>query len=219
MGIITAIRVSTPPRIDGSTGDAVWGQATPITEFTQRELHEGSPSTERTEVRIVYDDRALYIGIWCYDRDASGIISSQMQRDFNLDLEDNVGIIIDTYHDRRNGFQFYVNPNGARADALVTDEGQGVNTDWNALWDARATVTSNGWFTEIEIPFSTLRFTDDSDQVWGINFVRNIRRKQEQDLWQGFQRNYGLQKVSRAGLLLGLKNIRRGDAIQVKPYL
>ena len=216
---LQAVRVSAPPIIDGAVNDSAWQHAVPLTNFTQREVEEGAPATERTEVRIVYDDRALYIGVWCHDRETGAIVANEMKRDFNVDVEDNFGIILDTYHDRRNGFMFYINPSGARYDALVTDEGQGVNPDWNALWDVSTSITSEGWFAEIEIPFSTLRFSEDLEQVWGVNFVRNIRRKQEQDLWQGYLRNYGFQKLSQAGVLVGLKDIHRGNALEIKPYI
>lgn len=217
--VIRAVRVNIPPTLDGFLNDEAWKHAVPISNFTQRELHEGKPATERTEVRIVYDDHALYIGAWCYDSDPEGIVASAMKRDFDIDVEDDFEVILDTYHDKRNGFLFVVNPNGARYDALVTDEGQSVNSDWNGLWDARATITSEGWFAEIEIPFSTLRFPDHQEQVWGINFERNIRRKREQVLWQGWLRNYELEKVSHAGTLTGLDNVHRGTSIEVKPYL
>jgi hypothetical protein len=218
-GVIHATRVNVAPVIDGVPNDSVWNLASPLTSFTQRELHEGAPATERTEVRIVYDERNLYIGVWCYDSLPEAIVANELKRDFNVDVEDDFGVILDTHHDRRNGFMFYINPNGARYDALVTDEGQGVNPDWNALWDVRTSITPEGWFAEIEIPFSTLRFSDDPEQVWGINFVRNIRRKQEQDLWQAHLRNFGFQKLSQAGVMIGLKNIRRGNALEVKPYI
>ena len=133
-------------------------------------------------MRIAYDDRAIYVGVWCFDGMPQGIVANEMRRDFNTDVEDNFKIIFDTYRDRRNGFLFIVNPNGARYDALVTDEGQGVNSDWNGLWDVQVMITAEGWFAVIKIPFSTLRFADDPKQVWGINFERNIRRKREQDL-------------------------------------
>lgn len=214
----TASRVTVPPRIDGLLNDDAWKQAVPITNFTQRELEEGAPATERTEVRIVYDDRALYVGVWCYDNNPGNIIANQLKRDFEASSEDNFELILDTYHDRRNGFLFIINPNGARFDALVTDEGESVNRDWNGLWDARTTITSEGWFAEIEIPFSTLRFPDDPGQVWGMNCERNIRQKREQLRWQGYLRNYQLEKLSRAGTLQGLNNIHRGNALEVKPY-
>jgi len=216
---VQATRVSVGPVIDGVPNDSVWKQVIPLTSFTQRELHEGALATERTEVRIVYDQHNFYVGVSCYDSQAEAIVANELKRDFNVDVEDNFGIILDTFHDRRNGFMFYINPNGARYDALVTDEGQGVNSDWNALWDVRTAITSEGWFAEIEIPFSTLRFSDDPDQIWGVNFVRNIRRNQEQDLWQGYLRNYGFQKLSQAGMLVGLKDIHRGNDVEVKPYL
>jgi hypothetical protein len=216
---LRAVRVTRAPVVDGNLNDDAWKQAEAISNFTQRELREGAPATERTEVRIIYDDRSLYIAVSCYDSEPQGIIANEMQRDFNTDGEDTFGVILDTYRDRRNGFWFFINPNGARADALVTDEGQGVNHDWNALWDVRTQLTGEGWFAEIEIPFSTFRFSDDTEQVWGINFIRNIRRKQEQDLWQAFLRNYGFLKLSQAGALAGLRDIHRGNAIEVKPYL
>ena len=216
--LIIAVRINHAPHIDGILNDEAWTLASPMSTFTQRELEEGRPATERTEVRIVYDVHALYIGFWGYDSNPSEIIATAMARDFNTDAEDNVGIVLDTYRDKRNAFWFFVNPNGARADALVTDEGQGLNTDWNGLWDAHTTVTGEGWFAEIEIPFSTLRFADEAEQTWGINIVRNIRRKQEQALWTAFLRNHGLLKLSQAGTLTGLSNIHRGNAVEVKPY-
>ncbi len=218
-GVVTAIRVTRAPQLNGLLSDGAWNGATPITSFTQRELHEGVPATERTEVRIIYDDRAMYVGVWCYDSRPKEIVANAMERDFNTDVEDNFKIILDTYNDKRNGFLFVINPNGARYDALVTDEGQGVNSDWNGLWDTRTSVTSQGWFGVIEIPFSTLRFPDDTNQVWGINFERNIRREREQDLWQAYSRNYGLLKLSQAGEIVGLENIRRGSSLEMKPYV
>lgn len=217
--VIVAARVGNSPKLDGILSDEVWSQATPITHFIQRELHEGMDATERTEVRIVYDDRALYVGVLCFDSLPREIVANEMKRDFNTDVEDNFMVIIDTYRDKRNGFLFIINPNGARYDALVTDEGQGVNSDWNGLWDVHAKVTAQGWFAVIEIPFSTLRFPDDPKQVWGINFERNIRRKREQDLWRGYSRNFTIEKLSQAGTLAGLENVHRGNQVEVKPYV
>jgi hypothetical protein len=215
---VTATRVTTPLRVDAQWNDDVWKQALPVTNFTQREPQEGTPPTERTEVRIVYDDRALYIGVSCFMSTAGEIIANEMSRDFESFAEDNFMVILDTYHDQRNGFLFVTNPNGARYDAMVTDEGNGINSDWNGVWDVRASITDQGWFAVIEIPFSTLRFTDDPDQVWGINFGRLVRSKREQTLWQGYLRNQGLQKLSQAGLLLGIRNVSRGKALEIKPY-
>ncbi|HEX9006567.1 MAG TPA: carbohydrate binding family 9 domain-containing protein, partial [Bacteroidota bacterium] len=173
---ITAQYTAISPTIDGDLTDEAWNEATPVTVFTQRELQEGAPATERTEVRILYDSHALYIGLWCYDRSPDEIIANEVKRDFPYRAEDDFELILDTYRDRRTGFLFIVNPNGARYDALVTDEGEDINVDWNGLWEARAKITSEGWFAEIAIPFSTLRFPDDDTTRWGINFARHIRR-------------------------------------------
>lgn len=216
--VITAIRVQDPPRLDGVLNDEAWKQATPISNFTQRDPAEGQPPTERTEVRIVYDSRRLFIGVSCFQAAPTSIIANEMSRDFESFAEDNFMVIIDTYHDLRNGFLFVTNPNGARYDALVTDEGNGVNSSWNGIWDVRTSVTDQGWFAEIEIPFSTLRFTDEPEQTWGVNFERLIRSKREQILWQGFLRNYGIEKISQAGLLVGIRDVSRGRDLEVKPY-
>jgi Domain of unknown function (DUF5916) len=217
--IITAARVNPAPRINGELDDEAWTHAVPIVNLTQREPHEGAAATERTEMRIVYDRRAMYVGVWCYDRDPKKIIANELQRDFSYDEEDNFEVILDTFHDHRNGFLFVINPRGARFDALVTDEGNGFNADWNGVWDTRTALSDSGWFAEIEIPFSTLRFSEDSVQVWGVNCERDIRRKREQVLWQSSARNYGLQRLSQAGILRGLQNIHRGNLLEIKPFV
>jgi len=216
---ITAVRIETPPMVDGVMDDSCWRLATPVTDFKQREPKEGLAATERTEIRLVYDDRALYIGVWCFDTEPDKLVANELRRDFSYAQEDNIEIIFDTYRDLRNGFLFVTNPNGARFDALVTDEGKNVNENWNGVWDVRTQTNSEGWFAEIEIPFSTLRFPDDTVQVWGVNFERNIRRKREQVRWQGYSRNYELEQLSKAGLLLGLRDIHRGTTLEVKPYV
>jgi Domain of unknown function (DUF5916) len=217
-GVITATRVEDGPVLDGILDDKAWKLALPVTNFTQRDPDEGEPPTEQTEVRIVYDNRALYIGVSCFMSSPGLIIANEMSRDFESFAEDNVKIIIDTHHDLRNGFLFVTNPNGARYDALVTDEGNGVNADWNGIWDVHTFVSDQGWFAEIEIPFSTLRFTEDAEQVWGINFERLIRSKREEILWQGFLRNYGIERVSHAGVVVGIRNVSRGSELELKPY-
>lgn len=215
---IRASRVHSTIRIDGLLDEAEWQATQHIRNFTQRELNEGEPATERTEVAILYDDRNLYVGIWCYDREPDKLVAQKMKRDFNFDSEDNFEIIIDTYHDRRNGYLFVTNPNGARADALVIDNGRQVNEDWDGVWDVAARVTEEGWFAEMVIPFSTLKFSAASEQIWGINFERNIRRKREQVLWQGWSRDSELEQVSRAGTLVGLHQISSVTLMELKPY-
>lgn len=204
---------------DGVLDEPEWQSAPKIASFTQRELDLGEPITEKTQVAILIDNEYLYIGVWCYDREPDKIIAKEMRRDFNFNLEDNFMVIFDTYLDRRNGFQFIINPNGARADLQTFNNGGSSNQFWNGVWDVRTKITEEGWFAEIKIPFYTLKYRPgDEEQVWGINFERNIRRNRQQARWQGWQRNYDLSDVSQAGYLKGLKNLRDKRFIEVKPY-
>lgn len=206
--------------LDGRLDEAVWANATKIDNFTQRELFENQPATERTQVAIVYTEKYLYIGVWCYDSRPDKIVAKEFRRDFNRLLEDNFQVIIDTYNDQRNGFLFAINPNAARADFQVFDNGKSTNTFWNGVWDARTQITQAGWFAEIEIPFSTLKFETNvaGARVWGINFERNIRSKREQVLWQGWSRDASLLWVNRSGKLLGLDSLQNKKFIELKPY-
>ena len=217
--IIEAQYTNEAIKLDGKLDEPVWETAIHISNFTQRELNIGKPATERTEVAIVYTANTLYIGFWGYDGEPDKLVAREMKRDFEFDLEDNFEVIIDTYNDDRNGFLFVVNPNGARADVQVINNGESENEFWNGVWKAKTTVTDQGWFAEIQIPFSTLKFkTDVAKQRWGINFERNIRRKREQLLWQGWSRDSELELLNRAGTLVGLDSIINKDFIEVKPY-
>ena len=207
-----------PILLDGNLDEPVWQQAIHISNFTQRELNVNEPATERTEVAVVYTSKTLYIGFWGYDSEPDKLVAREMKRDFKWDQEDNFELIIDTYNDDRNGFLFVINPNAARADAQVLDNGGSFNIFWNGVWNARTIKTDQGWFAEIEIPFSTLKFSTDAEQVWGINFERNIRRKREQILWQGWSRDSELELLNRAGTLVGLDRIRSRKFIEIKPY-
>lgn len=205
--------------LDGKLNEACWQKAPLIENFTQREQTEGAPATERTRVAVVYSTNEIYFGIWCYDSEPNKLSAQQMARDFNWGSDDNFEIMISTFNDNRNGYLFVTNPNGARADVWVGDEGHDFNKDWNGVWDVAVDVNDEGWFVEMVIPFSTLKFKKDSLQTWGINFERNIRRKKEQLMWQGWSRLYDVEKISQGGKLSGIKNIRQGSKIEIKPYL
>ncbi len=216
--VIHAYKINQAIEPDGKLTESAWIRAEHISNFTQRELNEGKPATERTEVAILYDDDNLYVGVWCYDKNPGRIVAQKMKRDFDYGSEDNFKLILDTYDDGRNGYLFVTNPNGARYDALVLDNGNSVNSAWDGVWNVKTSVTKFGWFAEFEIPFSTLKFNTKKQQIWGINFERNIRRKREQDLWQGWSRDYEILQVSRAGKLLGIKDISQTKLIEIKPY-
>ena len=204
--------------LDGKLDEACWQDAICIENFTQREQNEGEPVSERTKVAVVYSSHEIYFGIWCYDSEPDKISAQQMARDFSWRSDDNVEIMISPFNDNRNGYLFVTNPNGAIADVWIGDEGKEWNKDWNAVWDVAVERNEQGWFVELVIPFSTLKFNRDSSQVWGINFERNIRRKKEQVLWQGWSRIYELEKISQGGKLAGINNIKQGKKIELLPY-
>src|SRR5882672_8488283 len=215
--------VTTAPVIDGRLNDPAWRDAPPITGFIQRELHEGAPITERTEVRILTDCEALYVGAWLYDSDRSGIVPGERVRDGDITKSDYFGILLDTYHDRQNGFVFTTTPAGIEYDAQVVNEGEGggiqlpgqtrvtagslggFNLNWDANWTVATSVDSAGWYAEFRIPFTTLRYGGGASQTWGLNLVRSIRRKNEEAFWSFMPRQYSLQKVSHAGTLEGVQ--------------
>ena len=206
-------RAAEPPTIDGVLDEAVWRTAALIDTFTQQEPSDGEPATERTEVRLLYDANALYIGVHAFDSEPDGVIATEMRRDSPRMLdEDNFQIILDTFRDSRSGYMFVTNPLGAKLEQQVFEEGGGnargaasnINRDWNGVWDAAARRTSDGWTAEIAIPMVTLRSPDVESQMWGINFMRNIRRKNEQVYWAPIPKPYGLTQVSLAGTVTGM---------------
>jgi hypothetical protein len=205
-------------KLDGVLDEADWAKAPRISNFTQRELNENMPVTEKTEVAVLYTATEMYIGVWCYDSEPDKIIAQKMKWDFEYGNEDNFEIALDTYGDKRNAYLFIINPNGAQYDALVTDNSRKLNADWNGVWYVAAKRTDQGWFAEIKIPFSTLKFSAANEQTWGINFERNIRRKREQVLWQGWSRDSMLVQVNRAGTLTGLRDLTRMRIFEFRPY-
>lgn len=215
---LQALRVETPVKLDGVLDEEAWAKAPRISNFTQRELVENAPATERTEVAVVYNGKDMYIGVWCFDSQPDQIVAQKMKWDFDHGTDDNFEVVIDTYGDKRNAYFFAVNPNASQADSLIVDNGRKTNSDWNGVWYAAATRTDKGWFAEIKIPFSTLKFRVASEQTWGINFERNIRHKREQVLWQGWSRDSSIQQVSRAGTLEGLRDLARMGIFEFRPY-
>jgi len=203
-------------RIDGSLDDQAWRLAAPITEFRQQDPIEGGVPSERTEIRILFDDDALYIGAMLYDSDPGGILAHQLQRDVGLGTDDRFMWILDTFRDGRTGYFFETNPAGLMGDGLIGGGG-GLNKRWDGIWDVRTRISDEGWSVEVRIPFSTLNF-DPSVDAWGINFQRTIRRKSEEILWSGWRRNESLFRPIHAGQLRGLTGVSQGVGIEVQPY-
>jgi hypothetical protein len=216
---LKAQRIGAALRLDGNLDKPEWARATPITNFTQRELNENQPVTERTQVAVLYTQTDLYLGIWCFDSEPGQIVAQKMKWDFEYGAEDNFIIVLDSYGDRRNAYQFVINPNGAQYDALIMDNNRKTNADWNGVWYVAAKRDGRGWFAEVRIPFSTLKFSSADVQKWGINFERNIRRKREQALWQGWSRDSSIVQVGRAGTLVGLEKVAQIGVFEFRPYV
>jgi hypothetical protein len=225
---ISATRASRAPAIDGALDEPAWRDAAMFDAFTQQEPNDGAPATERTEVRVLYDAEHLYIGVRAFDSNPDGVIATEMRRDsLQMLEEDNFQIILDTFRDSRSGYMFVTNPLGAKLEQQVFEEGAGnlrgaaanINRDWNGVWDAAARRTPQGWDAEIVIPMVTVRSPDADVQSWGVNFMRNIRRKNEQVYWAPIPKPYGITRVSQAGTLTGMSGVTRGLDLRLKPFL
>ena len=217
--VIKAHKIATGDIIlDGRPSEPFWEDIEGVTDFQMQEPVEGGQPTERTLVKIAYDQNNLYLAIVCYDSEADGIKSFQMRRDASLDTDDRFRWILDTYLDGRNAYFFETNPRGLMSDGLLTiGQGTTLNENWDGIWRPWTHIGPEGWSAEIRLPFRTLNF-DPAGTIWGINFQRTIRRKNEELLWSGHQRNQGLFRPQNAGRLVGLENISQGLGLEVVPY-
>jgi hypothetical protein len=213
------------PEINGRVDDAVWQRTEPFSAFVQQEPDEGAPATERTEIRFLLDRENLYIGVICFDASPDGILVSQSRRDAELEDTDSIQILLDTFNDGQNAFVFGTNPFGIEYDGQVRGEGLsgqgnrgGFNLNWDGVWIVRAQTTERGWEAEFAIPLKTLRYEPGQERTWGVNALRNIRRKNEQVFLSPVPRGYELQRVSVAGKLNGLSLPARRD-LKLLPYV
>lgn len=219
---VRAIPLTQPLRIDGRLDEALYREQA-VDGFIQTVPNEGAPSTERTEAWVAYDDRNLYVSCRCWDSEPpERWVANELRRDTNqLRQNDMFGMLLDTYHDKRNGFNFYTNPLGAMADQVLTDEGN-PNADWNPVWYVRTGRFEGGWTVEMAIPFRSIRYHSGENQVWGLQLRRSIRRKNE---WTHLTfvpaATGGAQsifRISAAGDLAGLNLPPASRNIEVKPY-
>ncbi len=185
--------------LDGRLDEPSWAAAPVATNFLQNDPNEGQPATYDTEVKLLYDDRALYIGVFAKDPEPGEIIINELRKDFNTGSADGFQVVIDTFRDERNGYQFAINPGGAKWDSQMSNEGRDQNANWDGIWDVATRIGEDGWYAEIEIPFKTLKFGPEGLQTWGINFQRRLRRKNENSYWSPLRRIHQLSRVSMAG--------------------
>ena len=210
-------------KIDGRLIEKDWIKSEVANNFFQLEPFEGSPASFPTEVRILYDEKNLYVGFICFDPDTRLLMAPDMKRDTRMSWSnDMVSLVIASLDQYREAYEFQTNPNGARYDAFVSREGSNTDRDWNGLWNAASQIHEYGWSAEFVIPYNTLRFPDRQDQVWGINFGRRIQRVREESYWVPLNRKDGeeaLYRFGKGGRLKGLTGIKPGGRVQVAPFL
>ena len=218
---IRAVRTTQPPTIDAVLDEPFWQEIEPVTDFRQRVPVDGAPSSERTELRVAFDENYLYFAVVLHDSDPGGIRRSILHREGRIDQDDNIRIGLDTYHDKRNAYIFEINPFGTQGDALITDESMTLaDWNWEGVYESQGRITEEGWVVEAAVPFTTIRFSDEDAPEMGILMERTIRRKNEMvyfpHIGQEFSRS--LTQVSQYATLTGLEDLRRGRYMEVKPF-
>jgi hypothetical protein len=220
---VGATRSESRLTVDGRLDEPAWQRADPVSNFYQRERNEGLPATERTEVRVVYDDETLYVGFRCFDRSPELVKARAIFRDEQGSADDLVSVMIDAYDGHRGAIQFVSNANGLIEELLQTGETQDTrNPDFDIVWESEGRFTDTGFEVEIAIPFRSLRFTSPSpgeDVVFGIGFKRNIPRKNEEMYWPFVPNDSSWYRPAELGHLRGLRDIQPGLNLQIRPYV
>jgi len=218
---IGALAIGEPIVVDGVLDEAAWSRAdTTSGEFIQIQPNPGFPMTERTVIRIMYDEDNLYIGAELYDSEPDQVSIPGLEQDYQTHDSDIFGFAIDSYYDKQSAFLFAVNPGGAVFDAQSFNDSRYINRAWEGIIHVKTTIHEEGWTAEIAIPVTTLRFLSNEDvMTWGLNFSRRIRRKSEEGNWAPMPRQFRLYKMSMAGTLTGIRNLQQGRNLWLKPYV
>lgn len=212
---LKAARTAVSPIIDGYGNDEVWKQANTASDFVQREPIEGTPESEKTEFKILYDDNNLYLYALMYDSHPDSIVSRLARRD-DIPESDWFGIGFDSYNDKQTAFVFIVLPSGSKSDELMYNDGKNEDYSWDPVWEVETKILPNGWSAEFKIPLSQIRFTEGND-TWGMNVARRISRKQEETNWNLMSKKKD-GFVSQFGIMTGMADIRLPKLFEVLPY-
>ena len=215
--ITRANRVTQAPVLDGIDSDEVWRDAVRIEDFRQVEPTEAGEPAFPTSARVVYDDRFMYVFVRAHDAHPDSIVGRLSRRDVNTH-SDRIGLVIDAYHDRRTGIVLAVNPVGVRYDAVVFLDNQ-EDPAWDGVWEAATRVDSAGWTAEFRVPFSQLRFNDQTDHVFGFAVWRDIGRRNQKDSWPPTFRVSRQALMSQIGTLEGLSGIKRSSKLELLPFV
>jgi hypothetical protein len=217
--IITAVRITEKITLDGRLDEPGWKLAAAMTDFIQRIPRTGELSEERTEVRVLYDDRNLYVGVSAFDS-RPALVVKELKKDFDINGTDLIQVIIDSLHDGRSGFSLSTNPAGAKRDNQLSAITSASGVDWDGVWDVKTRrLDEGGWVAEYEIPFKTLRFSNAPSQVWGLQIARRIPRLNEESEWTPVPFRSSSVRTQYAGMLRGLENISPGRNLKIKPYV
>lgn len=214
--VATVHRLNGKIQLDGLLNEPVWQSNPYLDGFRQVEPRTGAPPTHPTRVWLAYNEHALYIAVRCYDSEPSKIVATEMSRDARLFSNDNIEIVLDTHHDRRNAYYFATNPAGVLVDGRIT-ENRFPNTEWDGIWNVRARIDDEGWTAEFEIPFKTLSFKPGLS-TWGFNIARLVARTREMSRWASPSRDTRLFQVARAGVIEGLEGLSQGIGLDIRPY-
>lgn len=214
------IRISDEIQFDGRLDEDIWKQVTPLTDFMQTTPTPGAPPTEKTEVRMVYNNFYLYVGFRCYDSFPSQLVRFLMNRDFELGKDDGISVQLDTYHDKSNAVLFVSNSLNGRFDSEVTNNGNSMNNDYNNFWDVISKIDSLGYTCEFKIPFSSLRFQQKDNTIMGFRFARLIKRKNELITYPKCDSSLKNQwnNCSQAATLM-FSNLKTKKPVYLTPYI
>ncbi len=216
---LKATYTAEPIKMDGFLSEDIWKNADQISDFTQKEMIEGAEPSEKTVVRFLYDEDNFYIGVKCYDSNPDGIVHHELKLDGTLyQIEDNFTVVIDTYNDKRQGYYFAANANGSRYDGTFLTY-ESPNIEWDGIWDVASKITDDGWSCEMVIPFKTLRYPTSDIQTWGINFRRQIVRKNEEIMWRGWKHDDDILHLAKGGTITIDRDLTASRQLDVKPFI
>jgi hypothetical protein len=213
----TALKIRDPIHVDGRLDEAVWDGGPEAGDFIQLQPEKGKPASERTTVKILYDDRSVYFGFWCYDSEPQKIAARMTKRDEDIRSDDSVYVLIDTFHDRRSCYYVTTNLLGTQWDGRITENGRTFDSTWDGIYKSAAERTEFGWTAEIAIELSGIKYEPGTDKTWGLSLGRGIPRKLEFSFWTGpLESPY---KVSLFGELKGLDLEKAEKKTQIIPHV
>ncbi|MBA2544468.1 MAG: carbohydrate binding family 9 domain-containing protein, partial [Deltaproteobacteria bacterium] len=210
-----AVRRQGSIAIDGKLDEAAWAAAPRQSGFTQRFPKDGAKATHDTSFSVLYDDLAIYVGVWATDPEPAKIRRTLHRRDLDA-VADVIAIAFDSYHDKRTAFVFQLNAAGVQRDMLAFDDSN-IDDTWDAVWTGDVSVNGDGWSAEFRIPLNQLRFTAAASHEWGLQVVRNIARSSEQSAWSPWPRS-GSEVVSKFGVVGGIDELKPGRRLELLPY-